>query len=270
MSYLQITDPARSAYAALAPYYDRFIPEDHYDRWLGQIEARALGLGLTGRRALDIGCGTGRSFVPLLARGYEVCACDLSPEMVDEARAKHAFAVEDLFVADMRALPEIGTFDLVTCLDDAINYLLSESELRDTFRGVSRLLAPGGIFAFDVNSLKTYRTTFTQTFVREDAGALFCWRGEATSPIDPGDAASASIEAFIEGEDALWQRVTSRHVQRHHPPELVRATLEAAGLECSMVAGQLGGGHLEDRADETEHIKLVYLARHPGRRGERG
>jgi SAM-dependent methyltransferase len=190
--------------------------------------------------------------------------------MVDEARAKYGLLVDDLFVADMRELPAIGTFDLVTCLDDAINYLLSEAELHDTFRGVSRLLAPGGIFAFDVNTLKTYRTTFAQTFIREDEGGLFCWRGEASSPIEPGDVASARIEAFIEGDGALWQRVSSRHVQRHHPPEMVRGALAAAGLECPMVAGQLGGGRLEDGADEAGHIKLVYFARRPGRTPREG
>lgn len=269
MSYLEITDPARCAYAPLAPYYDRFTAGQDYQHWLGQIEFRALGLGLTGRRALDIACGTGTSFAPLLDRGYEVSACDLSPEMVDQARAKFADRVEDLFVADMRELPAFAEFDLVTCLDDALNYLLSPEELATTFAGVRRLLAPGGILVFDVNSLMTYRTAFAQTFMREDDGGLFCWHGEATGPIEPGDAASARIEAFIETDDALWERVSSRHVQRHHPPATIHAALASAGLECLATAGQRPGGRLEDHVDEADHIKVVYFARRR-RREHRG
>jgi SAM-dependent methyltransferase len=261
MSHQRITDPAIDAYAALAPYYDRFTAGCDYDNWLAQIEERAVALGLQGRRALDIGCGTGESFAPLLDRGYRVSGCDLSPEMIDVALGKFDDRVERLFVADMRTLPELETFDLVTCIDDAINYLLSEEELIDAFRGVAEILSRRGVYAFDVNSLHTYNTAFAETFVREDEGGLFCWKGEATTPIEPNDVASATIEAFLETDEGLWQRVSSRHVQRHHPPEAIHDALEAAGLECVGVAGQRPGCQLDDFVDEALHIKVVYFAR---------
>ncbi|MGI8802578.1 MAG: class I SAM-dependent DNA methyltransferase [Solirubrobacteraceae bacterium] len=261
MSYLETTDPARSAYATLAPFYDRFTAGYAHDRWLGQIESRALGLGLAGRRVLDIGCGTGKSFAPLLDRGYSVTACDISPEMVDEALQKFGDQVDDLLVGDMRDLPPLGEFDLVTCLNDAINYLLDPRELEAAFRSVADVLAPRGVYVFDVTSLGSYRSTFSRTILREDAGGLFCWHGEGTATMAAGDAVSARIEAFIEAEDELWQRVSSRHVQRHHPPTVIRAALHAAGLECAATAGQRPGGNLDDHADEREHIKVVYFAR---------
>src|SRR5947209_7336413 len=105
MSYLETPNQVQDAYATLAAHYDRFMAGAAYDTWLDQIEARARALGLTGRRVLDIACGTGNSFAPLLARGYEVTGCDLSQEMLDQARRKFADQVEDLFVTDMRALP---------------------------------------------------------------------------------------------------------------------------------------------------------------------
>ena len=60
----------------------------------------------------------------MLERGWEVTACDISAAMVELARAKVGDAAE-LSVADMRELPSFGEFDLVWCLDDAVNYLLS-------------------------------------------------------------------------------------------------------------------------------------------------
>jgi SAM-dependent methyltransferase len=262
MSYLEIAPPpARAAYATLAPHYDRFTDGYDHEQWLSEIEARALTAGLRGRRSLDIACGTGKSFAPLLARGYAVTACDLSPQMVEVARRKFGDQVEDLFVADMCELPQLGPFDLVTCLNDAVNYLLAEDELEAAFRCVAEVLAPRGVYAFDVNSLMTFRTEFAQTCVREDEGGLFCWRGEATAALEPGDAAAATLEAFLEAGEGLWERVSSRHVQRHHPPASIRAALATAGLECAAVAGQRAGGHLDDHVDEAEHIKLVYFAR---------
>jgi SAM-dependent methyltransferase len=262
MTHAPALDPALRAYESLAPYYDRFTADYEYERWLGGIEARARGLGLSGRRLLDVGCGTGKSFAPMLARGYRVSACDISPSMAREAQRKHPASAE-VFVADTRDLPRLGDFDLVTCIDDVLNYLLTDEDLAAAFESVADVLAPGGIYAFDVNSLRTYRTSFARAMVREGPGVLFCWRGEGHEAAEPGELASATIEVFLADEDDLWSRMSSRHVQRHHPAGVISEALTASGLECVLVLGQLPGCHLEDRADEEAHIKLVYFARKP-------
>src|SRR5687767_679449 len=105
-------DRALAAYEPLAPFYDRFTAASEYEPVLDAIETWARAQGLAGRRVLDVACGTGKSFEPLLSRGYEVTGCDLSPAMVAEARRKAAGARE-VVVADMRALPWRSEFDLV-------------------------------------------------------------------------------------------------------------------------------------------------------------
>src|SRR6187401_1049105 len=93
---------AAEAYEGLAPFYDVLTREHDYEGWTYHLEQAALGFGVSGSRLLDAACGTGKSFLPFLARGYEVTACDVSPGMVELARLK-APAVEP-FVADIRAL----------------------------------------------------------------------------------------------------------------------------------------------------------------------
>src|SRR5690349_16268572 len=117
---------AAAAYDVLAPYYDDYTSGYAYEPWIAAIERRAVALGLRGRRALDLACGTGNSTGPLFARGYSVRACDISARMIREARRKYREQADAFLVADMRALPALGEFDLVLCLDDAVNYLLSE------------------------------------------------------------------------------------------------------------------------------------------------
>jgi SAM-dependent methyltransferase len=200
--------------------------------------------------------------MPLLARGYSALACDISEGMIREAQRKAPASAEAFFVADMRDLPPLGEFDLVLCLDDGINYLLSDYELEATFEGVARVLAPGGVLAFDVNSLLTYRTSFAETFVAEGDGVWFAWRGDGSPDSQPGEVASASIEIFAQRDDGAWERHATRHVQRHHPRNAIEAALARAGLRICAILGQHRGARLEEHADETRHIKLVYFARH--------
>jgi SAM-dependent methyltransferase len=260
MTLLTRSDHATLAYDCLAPYYDEFTSGYAHEEWLESIERWAARLSLRGRRALDLACGTGRSTAPLLARGYSVTGCDISEAMVREARRSFPEHADAFVVADMRELPPLGEFDLVLCLDDAVNYLLSEEDLEATFHSVGEVLAPEGMFIFDVNSLATYRSSFAQALVREGEGLYFSWRGESPASISPGELASACVEVFARREDGLWERRTSRHLQRHHPEQVVLGALERAGLECRAIAGQRPGGRLEEGPDEQRHIKLVYFA----------
>ena len=255
--------PALVAYERLAAVYDLLTAGYDHPTWLDALEGLALEHGLHGRRLLDIGCGTGKSFLPMLARGYEVSACDISPAMVELAREKvdAAGARADLFVADMRSLPPTRPADLITCLDDAVNYLVAPEDLTAALAGMAEALAPGGLAVFDVNTLATYRSSFASDFALDGPGSFLCWRGKADASFAPGDVAEADIELFEEEEDGRWRRSVSSHVQRHHPREEVEAAIEAAGLEVAAVRGQARGARLQLHADELEHSKLVYLAR---------
>src|ERR1700712_2816547 len=149
-------DATTAAYDALAPFYDRYMDGQPFDPWLGRLEQIAIEHGLRGNRLLDVACGTGKSFMPMLERGYEVTGCDISPAMVERARAA-AGASAELFVADMRELPAVGRFDLVTCLNDSLNYVIEHDDLLAAFRAIARNLRPGGMLVFDLLSLRTFR-----------------------------------------------------------------------------------------------------------------
>ncbi|HEX7291890.1 MAG TPA: class I SAM-dependent methyltransferase [Conexibacter sp.] len=244
--------PALLAYERLAPVYDDFTDGYDHDVWVGRLARIASEHGANGPRVLDIACGTGKSFAPLLERGYDVWACDLSPAMVERARRCPGIDPERVLVADMRDLPELGAFELVTCLDDAVNYLLGATDLIAAFASVAQALAPNGVYVFDTNTLATYRAGFTADTIFERPLASARWRGETTEPIEPGALCAASIE--------LDDGVISHHVQRHHPEPTIRHALTSAGLVCRAVLGQSTGGVLHEDADEDLHTKLVYVA----------
>jgi SAM-dependent methyltransferase len=204
-------DPASDAYRPLAGHYDLFTAHHRHDVWLERLEALALRHGLTGRRALDVGCGTGKSFLSLVRRGYQVTACDISAEMLAQARRRAPDGVR-LVEADMRALPDLGEFDLVTCLDDAVNYLLGDDDLPRALRSMGGLLAPGGLLIFDTNTLATYDADYGGAQVVEADDVFMCWRGHGVE-CDAGGAhrAAATIEIFRRTGDGLWEREQSVH-----------------------------------------------------------
>jgi SAM-dependent methyltransferase len=243
---------ARNTYDTYAAAYDDFNHGYMYERWTGRLLTAAEGAGLDGDRLLDVGCGTGLSFIPMLDRGWSVTACDISPAMLDLARAKVGSAAT-LLTADMRELPSLGEFDLIWAVNDAMNYLLSGEELEAALTGMRRNLAMGGIIVFDINTLTTYRTFFSSECVVDINGQHFVWRGlMSASDVEPGSINEAHFEA--QGDEGL----THVHRQRHFTETDVQLAMEAAGLRCVGVLGE-SDGNLETGLDEDLHTKAVYL-----------
>lgn len=258
--------PAAEAYEGLAPFYDELTRDHDYDGWTRHLELTARRFGVSGRKLLDAACGTGKSFLPFLRRGYAVTACDISPEMVALAAAK-APEVE-LLVADIRGLEPLGSFDLITCLDDSVNYLVEDGDLDAAFGALAANLAPDGVLVFDVNTVSTYRKTFARDLTQDGPGVFLAWRGGCGESAAPGCLAELVVEAFSETESGLYERVTTRHTQRHHPRPAIETALAGAGLAAVGVFGQLPDGSLDELADELAHHKLAYFAQRVAKGGD--
>jgi SAM-dependent methyltransferase len=229
-------DAARAAYDTLAPSYDEFTSANNYELWLGEILLSELRRhGLRQGSALDVGCGTGRAFGPLLSRGWEVVGCDISPAMLAQAREKFGDTVP-LATADMRDLPVFGVFDLVLVMNDAVNYLTEDGDLERALAGIAANLAATGLLLFDVNTLGGFE-------------GMYGKRGEA------GDAFERTlVAAGVEPQ---------LHRQRHFTPEHLAAAMASAGLVSLAMLGQReerGAILLEPALDEERDTKIVCIA----------
>lgn len=258
---------AKHAYEGMAVAYDDFTAHHEDEEWIADLLVALECRGLRGNRLLDVGCGTGKSFVPMLPRGWEVTGCDISPSMLEIAREKAREAVR-LEVADVLELPKFGEFDLVWALDDTLNYLLSGEELRLALTGMRENLAPTGLLLFDVNTLLAYRTFFAETAVVERPGGRLVWRGQAAPDVAPGSTCESRLEVVSDDESGEHSTaVVLTHRQRHFPHAEVLATLELAGLECLDTYGIYTDGIRKQPLDESIHTKAIYVARCPHPRG---
>jgi SAM-dependent methyltransferase len=255
-------ESAEESYDRFAAVYDEANAQNNYEMWLGETLLPELEKhGLRKGWALDVGCGTGRAFEPLLERGWKVFGCDLSGEMLAEAERKFGSQV-GLQKLDARELASVrppaelpgGKFDLILLLNDVVNYMTEDGDLEKAFDGVRRSLDPDhGLVAFDANTLSLFRHSFVSGNLERDA------RGWEWQGLTDADASGPVFEARLSGEGIE----THVHRQRHWTAEQVKGALEGAGLRCLAVLGQREGEGrilLDGSPDEERDHKVIYIA----------
>lgn len=103
-----------------------------------------------GGRILEMGCGTGRYTLPLLALGYSVTAVDISKESLRRLREEYEKHKSNSwgFLDGRDSPPDRGDFDAVIC----INFLHHVEDLPGQIRSLRKNLKSGGILlAFEPN-----------------------------------------------------------------------------------------------------------------------
>jgi SAM-dependent methyltransferase len=109
--------------------------------------------GKSGRRVLELACGSGRLTIPIAQSGIEIIGADLSRSMLETARAKaHRAGVEIQFVeADMRSFELPGKFSAILIPGNSLLHLFTLEDLTDCFSNVRLHLAHGGRLIFDIS-----------------------------------------------------------------------------------------------------------------------
>jgi len=187
----------------IATYFDKFA--DTFDKQLVEVldyhgpeKLHAL-LAQHNRplaRILDLGCGTGLAGPLLKAPGRVLTGVDLSARMLEKAAARQTY--DDLIASEAIAYlaQQDQGFDLIFAAD----FLVYVGDLAPLMQQAARLLLPGGLFAFTIEttSAETYellrsgrfahrpgyieelaRGTFT--LLRQEATMI---RLEANKPVD--------------------------------------------------------------------------------------
>ena len=103
---------------------------------------------------LDLGCGTGRHLEVLAKTIPECCGVDLLESNIAYARSvRPGIAFQ---VGDMRTVRLGRTFDLVTCLGNALSYALTDHDLTDTISTFAAHARSGTLLVVDPLNARTY------------------------------------------------------------------------------------------------------------------
>lgn len=105
------------------------------------------------RTVLELGCGTGNDAARLAGEGYSVTAVDVSGEAIGQAQARFGSLARFLVADVTRQLPFAdGSFDAV--MSNVALHMFPDDVTRAVFAQIGRLVRPGGLFVFHVNSLQ--------------------------------------------------------------------------------------------------------------------
>jgi SAM-dependent methyltransferase len=166
-------DPSGASYDAWADYYDLIDVDRARDVafYRGLVDERTRSL-------IELGCGTGAVLIPMAQdlirrHGYpakgQIVGVDISEPMLRVARQRESRI--DWIHGDIRHPPVQGQFDLVICCFNMLQALLTDEDFVQALGAVRSLLAPEGIFAFDIYqpNLSYIRTPVTNRLARSGA-----------------------------------------------------------------------------------------------------
>jgi SAM-dependent methyltransferase len=252
-------DPAYTRYAEV---YDaigqRIFGERIAEATLAFFEERSIRPS----RMIDLACGSGAASLIFAAAGIQVKGVDRSQEMLAAARKSAAEA--DIPIAfqcaDMRDFEVDQPVDLVTCFYDGLNYVTQLDEVAEVFASVRAALEPGGLFVFDLNTLRKFETNWNDSCYlavdRDDMFGVYRSWFNAESGISP-----LILTFFVLTADGVWERFEEEHIERAYPLEQINRQLAAAGfdlielLDYADRSKQFGGP-----GSENSH-RVVYIAK---------
>jgi SAM-dependent methyltransferase len=100
-------------------------------------------------RALELAIGTGRVGLPRAARGGDVHGIELSPDMVEQLRAKPGGDAIPVTIGDMATTRLDRTFPLVYLVYNTISNLVTQDAQVACFENAAAHLEPGGCFVVE-------------------------------------------------------------------------------------------------------------------------
>ena len=149
-----------------------------------------------GGRVLELGCGSGRILVPLLAAGIDVSGVDRSLPMLQQLRREARVAGLNAPIAqmDLSALALCGRFDIVLAPYSLVTYLITPQALEAFLTRVHALLKRDGRLVLD-------------TFVPQEIASFADFRRDYRRPHNNGTLdRHKRIHANADGSNRIERR----------------------------------------------------------------
>lgn len=216
------------AYHNLAVSYDRLTNDVDYEATVDFYYEILKKEGLHPKTAVDLACGTGSVTAILARKGLQVIGVDMSEEMLTVAQQK-AGELENppRFVCQpLQKLQLPRGVDLAVCALDSLDYITDPKDCEEAIRRVYKVLNPGGIFIFDVNTPEKLRAMDGQVFLDEDDDVYCVWRGEFD---EKTNICSYGMDLFQRTGD-VWLRSFEEHREYAYSQAQLVAFLKGAGF----------------------------------------
>ena len=214
------------SYSVLAELYERLISDCDYDKWSQYLLNKVSSL-TTGKKGLDLACGSGKITRAFAKQGYKMTGGDISEQMLVQAKSlslKEGLVI-DYFIADLNKLYSRDKYDFITVINDGINYV-SPKNLKKCFNGIAKQLASGGIFIFDVSSEYKLKYILSNNLFGEDEEDFsYLWFNKLYE-----DRVEMDLSFFIKN-GGTYQKSEERHVQYIHNEQSLLSACSECGFD---------------------------------------
>jgi ubiquinone/menaquinone biosynthesis C-methylase UbiE len=173
-----------------------------------------LSAHVTGSRALDFGCGTGRSTRVLRKLGFDVTGVDISEEMLRIARTTDPSGDYRLVSKDNLEQIDVGVFDLVLCAFPFDN--VPGGMKANIFRHLRRLLVSKGTIVNLVSSPEIYTHEWASFTTKDFPENALARSGDVVRIVVTDHRDRRPVE------DILWTDESYRTVYRDAGLEVVQ------------------------------------------------
>jgi SAM-dependent methyltransferase len=152
--------------------YPFMFPESSFEAAIEQVDQIIELSGCQQGSLLDLCCGPGRFAVPFVKRGFAVTGVDLTPFLLEKAKAYAATEGVDIeFVqTDMRQFERSDAFELAISMLTSFGYFDDEEENLHVLKNIYASLKPGGVFVFDTNGKEIIAKIYEETYSQELPG----------------------------------------------------------------------------------------------------
>ena len=237
------------AYTHLAKWFEYLNDDCDYKSWSQYLIKKLSSFSLV--KGLDVGCGGGWFTRAFTRQGYQMTGMDVSQEMLDFAQemALKEGVRGEYVLGDVTKKKLPAWFDFATAINDCINYVPKE-KLETAFKNVRASLKKGGIFLFDVSSMRKFKQKIANTVSvddREEVTYLSFNREEA-------DGVTMDVTLFVKEGDGRYARMEEIHRQYAYEEEEILLALEKVGFEVLEVEGHLG-------EEKEKSDRILFLVR---------
>lgn len=245
-----------SIYHDYARLYDRSGQLGFSLRMLHYLEELLAIHPVKGQSMLDLACGTGTVAIAMAGKGWQVQGVDGSAEMLRQAEGKTPLGVNIRWSQqDMRSFASAEPVNLVTCLYDSLNYMLTDDDLVSVFRCVYAALQPGGLFVFDMNTAWTLAVNWDDVNYVTDTEELTTILQSTYD--DRRQRATVTLICF-ERQGECYTKVRERHIEQAFPLEQVATDLANSGYK---IEAQYDCFTMRAAKDHNERV--LWVARKP-------
>ena len=229
-------------------YYNLIYKDKDYETEVDYTH-RLLTRFNSGKKLLELGCGTGIHAYFLAQKGYSIEGVDLSPQMLNQTNRFMTNADQEITKklsfnqGDIRSFRSDKKFDSLISLFHVFSYMTKNDDVCNALKTVNHHLDSSGIFIFDTWYAPAVHFLRPEVKIKKFENDLYFINRISNPEHKPEEnTVVVNYELHIHNKETNdWQYVKESHHVRYFSIPEIQYFAEQAGFKCLATEEWLSG-----------------------------